>query len=54
MPAVSIFFVVFVAFALLAPLALYALVRAEGEEGEPMDRASAERVARQDTTEDDG
>ena len=35
-----------------APLLLYWLVRAEHDDREVMDRASAERVARRDTDED--
>jgi len=45
--------VVVLLFGVGGPLLLYWLVRAEHESREVMDRASAERVARRDTDDDD-
>jgi hypothetical protein len=42
--------VVFLLLAVAAPLVLYALVRTEHDAREVMDRESAERVARRDTS----
>ncbi len=44
--------VVFLLLALAAPLVLYALVRAEHDQREEMDRETAERAARRDTSDE--
>lgn len=45
----AVFLLVFLLVAIAAPLVLYALVRAEHDQREQMDRATAEQVARRDT-----
>jgi hypothetical protein len=54
MPAEFAVVLLFLLFAVAAPLVLYALVSAETADLPVMDREAAERVARQDTDENDG
>lgn len=49
----SLMIVVVLLVGLAAPLVLYSLVRAEHDQRETMDRATAEQVARRDTNDRD-
>ena len=52
MPATSLFFVLFVLLAIGVPIALYLLIDRETSDAETMDRAEAERMAKEESRRD--